>query len=517
MLDAWSDPSGLLSGSSAIFPQPALLLPAAALFSLRFAIVSSSDSLERMQASTVLAATWLLFLVAAGAPGQYSKPAFTPIFTRQPFMVAWNVPTQDCEPRFKVQLDFSVFDVHASPNEGYVDQDVTIFYRERLGLYPYYDEQKVAVNGGVPQNSSLKQHLAHLCGGIKKYIRSETKEGLAIIDWEEWRPIWIRNWVPKDIYRNASCQLVLTRRPGLPEAQVKKAAQYEFETSASEFMKETLRHAKNFRPQQLWGYYLFPDCYNRDYSKNQESYTGECPDVEKTRNDYLSWLWKESTALYPSIYLEDILANTTNGHRFVRSRVKEALRISQQHHDKYMLPIFVYTRPTYLRKQAVLSQMDLISTIGESAALGAAGAIFWAESENTGSRETCQTIKNYIEGDLGHYIINVTTAAKLCSQTLCNSHGRCVRQDSDANVFLHLNPASFQIYRNEGKPLLMPRGKLSHSDKAFLEKNFQCHCYQGWYGEGCEVPLNPPGGGPCLSCTLGLQLLITLSLLACLH
>lgn len=30
--------------------------------------------------------------------------------------------------------------------------------------------------------------------------------------------------------------------------------------------------------------------------------------------------------------------------------------------------------------------MDLVSTIGESAALGAAGAIFWGEAEDAGSR-----------------------------------------------------------------------------------------------------------------------------------
>lgn len=310
-----------------------------------------------MQGGSALALTWLMVLAVAGSPGQYEKPAFTPIFTGRPFIVAWNAPTQDCKPRLKVQLDFSVFDVMASPNEGFVDQNLTIFYKERLGLYPYYDGQKMAVNGGVPQNSSLRQHLERLPGGINKYIRSEKKEGLAVIDWEEWRPIWIRNWQTKDIYRNASRQLVLSRKPNLPEDQVNKAAQYEFESSAREFMEETLRHAKNFRPRQLWGFYLFPDCYNHDYSKNQESYTGRCPDVEETRNDHLAWLWRESTALYPSIYLDQVLASSANGRKFVRSRVKEALRISQRHHEDYTLPVFVYTRPTYIRKLDVLSEV----------------------------------------------------------------------------------------------------------------------------------------------------------------
>uniref|UniRef100_A0ACB8EIS9 Uncharacterized protein n=2 Tax=Sphaerodactylus townsendi TaxID=933632 RepID=A0ACB8EIS9_9SAUR len=160
--------------------------------------------------------------------------------------------------------------------------------------------------------------------------------------------------------------------------------------------------------------------------------------------------------------------------------------------------------------------MDLVSTIGESAALGAAGAIFWGDADYTKSRETCQVIKNYLEKELGPYIINVTTAAELCSQTLCNSHGRCLRQASNASVFLHLNPASFLIHYNDNK--LVADGKLSQADITFLRTHFLCHCYQGWHGEGCEGRLNPPGGGSSYLCSnLGLQLLTTLFLLAFLH
>ncbi|NXK57176.1 HYAL2 protein, partial [Chauna torquata] len=314
------------------------------------------------------------------------KPSAAPVLTRRPFLVAWNVPTQDCKPRFHVALDFSIFDVQASPNEGFVDQNLTIFYKERLGLYPYYTGQRVAVNGGVPQQSSLAEHLARLPEGIGKYIRSPAKEGLAVIDWEEWRPIWVRNWKPKDVYQEVSRQLVGRRQPQRSLEEVNKQAIFEFESAARQFMVSTLRSAKSSRPKQLWGFYLFPDCYNHDYSKNKESYTGQCPDVEKTRNDQLAWLWKESLALYPSIYLDPLLASTANSRKFVRARVMEAMRISQQHHDGYSLPVFVYARPTYIRKMDVLSQPDLVSTIGESAALGAAGVIFWGDADYTKNR-----------------------------------------------------------------------------------------------------------------------------------
>uniref|UniRef100_A0A452IYV1 Hyaluronidase n=1 Tax=Gopherus agassizii TaxID=38772 RepID=A0A452IYV1_9SAUR len=320
-------------------------------------VMMGSEWLLTLCVCSVLAVSWLLILTVTSGRVQDGKPAFAPLFTRKPFIVAWNAPTQDCKPRFQVQLDFSLFDLDASPNEGFVDQNLTIFYKERLGLYPYYDKQQVAVNGGVPQNSSLRDHLDRLQEGIRRYIRSEAKEGLAVIDWEEWRPIWIRNWQNKDIYRKNSRKLVLSQHPDWQEDMVNKEAQYEFESSARGFMLHTLQHAKSYRPKHLWGYYLFPDCYNHDYSKNPDSYTGRCPDVEETRNDRLSWLWKESTALYPSIYLDQVLASSENGRKFVRSRVMEALRISHQHHDGYSLPVFVYTRPTYSRKLDVLSRI----------------------------------------------------------------------------------------------------------------------------------------------------------------
>ncbi|NWX17305.1 HYAL2 protein, partial [Aegotheles bennettii] len=463
--------------------------------------------------AAAVAVPWLALLALAWQPPE--KPSATPLLTRRPFLVAWNVPTQECKPRFQVSFDFSFFDLAATPNEGFVGQNLTIFYKDRLGLYPYYTSQGVAVNGGLPQNSSLSDHLAHLQKSIEKYIPFPALEGLAIIDWEEWRPIWARNWKPKDVYREVSQQLVRQRQPTWSAEQVNKQAVFEFELAARQFMVSTLRVAKSFRPKQLWGFYLFPDCYNHDYSKNKESYTGQCPDVEKTRNDQLSWLWKESTALYPSIYLDLLLASTPNSRKFVRARVMEAVRISKQHHEGYSLPVFVYARPTYTRRLDVLSQLDLISTIGESAALGAAGAIFWGDTDYTKNRTSCQIIKNYLEGDLGRYIVNVTTAAQLCSTTLCQGQGRCLRQDSNADVFLHLNSTSFQLRRRDGdnpqRPLYWAEGQLSPADTLFLRTHFRCHCYQGWQGSDCQVPAGPRGHAPAPLAPLGLGVLLLLA------
>uniref|UniRef100_A0A7N5K580 Hyaluronidase n=1 Tax=Ailuropoda melanoleuca TaxID=9646 RepID=A0A7N5K580_AILME len=444
------------------------------------------------------------------------KPTAPPIFTGRPFVVAWDVPTQDCGPRLKVPLDLKSFDVQASPNEGFVNQNITIFYHDRLGLYPRFNSMGRSVHGGVPQNGSLWAHLKMLQEHVEHYIRTQEPAGLAVIDWEDWRPVWVRNWQDKDIYRQSSRQLVAVRHPDWPADRVVKQAQYEFEFAARQFMLETLRFVKAVRPRHLWGFYLFPDCYNHDYVQNWDTYTGRCPDVEVSRNDQLAWLWAESTALFPSVYLDETLASSTHGRNFVSFRVQEAIRVAHTHHANHALPVYVFTRPTYSRRLTGLSEMDLISTIGESAALGAAGVILWGDAgyttstdelehslgesaaqgaagvvlwvswENTKTKESCQAIKEYVDTTLGPFLLNVTSGALLCSQALCSGHGRCARRPSHPEALLILNPTSFSIQLTRGGGPLTLQGALSLEDRMRMAVEFQCRCYHGWKGAQCE-------------------------------
>ncbi|KAM4821538.1 hyaluronidase-2 isoform 1-T4 [Thomomys bottae] len=438
-----------------------------------------------------------LALVLAVAWTTERKPTAPPIFTGRPFVVAWDVPTQDCAPRHKVPLDLSAFDVEASPNEGFVNQNITIFYYNRLSLYPRFDSRGISVHGGVPQNGSLWAHLQMLKKSVEHYIRTQEPTGLAVIDWEDWRPVWVRNWQDKDVYRQSSRQLVASRHPDWPTDRIVKQAQYEFEFAARQFMLETLRYVKAVRPRHLWGFYLFPDCYNHDYAQNWETYTGRCPDVEVARNDQLAWLWAESTALFPSVYLDETLASSTQGRNFVSFRVQEALRVAHTHHANYALPVYVFTQPTYTRKLSGLTEMDLISTIGESAALGAAGVILWGDSVYTSSVETCQYLKNYLTQKLVPYVVNVSWATQYCSWTQCQGHGRCVRRNPNANTFLHLSASSFRLVPGQApdEPHLRPEGELSRADLTYLQTHFRCQCYVGWGGKQCQWDYRQSTGG----------------------
>lgn len=280
-----------------------------------------------------------------------------PLYSQKPVLLVWNAPTQECEPRQRVTLSLSQFDIVASPNEGFVRQNLTIFYKERLGLYPYYERGGTAVNGGLPQLASLTEHYQKMPKGLEKYIRDPQAKGLAVIDWEEWRPLWIRNWDTKDIYRNKSREMVAKKNPTWTPEQVGRVAQQEFELSARKFMLETLKFAKSQRPNQLWGFYLFPDCYNHDYKSDLKNYTGRCPVVEMSRNDQLNWLWMECTAFFPSIYIGSGLRSTNYGRLFVRNRVKEAMRLASVG-DGLARPVFVYTRPTYISQMTLLTEVS---------------------------------------------------------------------------------------------------------------------------------------------------------------
>ncbi|XP_034022181.1 hyaluronidase-2 [Thalassophryne amazonica] len=443
------------------------------------------------------------------------KPTRWPLYSKKPLLLAWNVPTEDCVPRHGIHFQLDQFQIVASPTEGFVRQNLTMFYKDRLGKYPFFEKDGTAVNGGLPQVANLKEHLDKMPEDVGRYIREPGVKGLAVIDWEEWRPLWIRNWDVKDVYRRHSRELVRQKNRTWPSEQVAKVAQQEFEMSARKFMLETLKYAKNLSPNQLWGFYLFPDCYNHDYRRTLENYTGRCPDVEISRNEQLKWLWTESTALFPSVYMDIVLRSSASGRRFVRNRVKEGMRLASSG-EGLARPVFVYTRPTYTNSLDLLTEMDLISTIGESVALGAAGIIFWGEAVFAGSRNSCSELDAYLRGPLRKYLLNVSTAAELCSQSLCGLHGRCLRKNSDKDVYLHLSPLNHSVVNHNGK--LTVSGQLSEIEKMAFQADFQCQCYSGYQGEGCDQsdPLYYKGAAsqPVAS-VIKCAILLIISLLLC--
>ncbi|XP_043932044.1 hyaluronidase-2-like [Protopterus annectens] len=133
--------------------------------------------------------------------------------------------------------------------------------------------------------------------------------------------------------------------------------------------------------------------------------------------------------------------------------------------------------------------MDLVHTIGESAALGAHGVVLWGDIEFSRNTTNCMLIRDYIRSVLGPYVINVTKAAELCSQFTCNKNGRCLRKNPETNSYLHLDGQIFQIQEHTDRhsisfnPIRTLREQIQK-----MGTEFQCQCYEGWMGERCNMP-----------------------------
>uniref|UniRef100_A0A673NP05 Hyaluronidase n=1 Tax=Sinocyclocheilus rhinocerous TaxID=307959 RepID=A0A673NP05_9TELE len=409
--------------------------------------------------------SWLLILVHSAF---CQKPAKLPLVGRKPFLAAWNAPLDMCTLKYNINVSLELFHISGSPRAVHTGQNVTIFYANRLGYYPFYNEQGVPINGGLPQNSSLEAHLHKARKDIAHFIPSEGFRGLAVIDWEFWRPQWNRNWHKKDIYRQRSRELIAQAYLNVTEEQVEELARLRFEKSAMEFMQGTLKLGTQTRPHGLWGFYLYPDCHN--YNVHAHNNSGTCPLQESQRNDQLFWLWNSSTAFFPALairkgHMDSILKN-------------QELPLVVQKKTLIIIISFIF-----------ISQKDLIHTIGESAALGAAGFVIWGDLNLTSSRHNCSKVKAFLNYRLGQYITNVTQAAEICSDLLCQTNGRCVRRDPQAPHYLHLSRGNYRILSNRNGTFTVI-GQQTKNERQMLADRFRCHCYQGYEGERCDS-INP--------------------------
>lgn len=290
-----------------------------------------------------LTCSWLILLFHS-AFGQ--KPAKLPLIGRKPFIAAWNAPLDLCTFRYNITTNVNhLFHIQGSPRADWTGQNVTIFYANRLGYYPHYTPHGKAVFGGLPQNCSLDRHLFKAHQDINYFIPAEDFRGLAVIDWEFWRPQWSRNWHKKDIYRRKSKELTKKAYINVTAAQVEELARRRFEKSAKMFMLKTIQLGRQLRPSALWGFYLYPDCHN--YNLHDQNYTGFCPLLERLRNDELVWLWNSSMALYPSVTIRKHHSNSISNMHFTQHRIRESLRVASLTSKEYDLPTYVYLRLGY--------------------------------------------------------------------------------------------------------------------------------------------------------------------------
>ncbi|XP_028393693.1 uncharacterized protein LOC114518013 [Dendronephthya gigantea] len=340
----------------------------------------------------------------------------------KPFVVVWNSPTGGCHNNFSVHIELEKHGILTNSNQSWNGEVVTVFYNAQLGLYPYYryEDEKLKYNTGLPQLVDLEEHLKKASEHIAEKIPEPMYSGLAVIDWEGWRPLWDTNFGKKRLYRLKSIELVKREGKLKNEREIEDEAKKRFESAGKRLMLETIKFAKQLRPRALWGFYGFPECL------------GNCSKENKMWNNKLIWLYKSSTALFPSIYLMDDL---TDNNKYVSDRLKEAFRVSRMAAAPGFgndLPVFPYLRPLYhygAREFKMLNEDDLENAIGQAVNFGSAGLILWGNhyDEHT-SREICLKYNDYVNNKLGPYITLRTEEQNACSREKCFSNGRCVEK-----------------------------------------------------------------------------------------
>lgn len=185
------------------------------------------------------------------------------------------------------------------------------------------DGQLIYHNGGLPQNGSVDLHLRQLEIDIDRFIPNKTFDGIAVIDFECWRPTFRQNFGDLKVYRDLTLLEVNKKHPNWTRDQIEAQGKIIFEAAAVNFVNRTIWRARKLRPFAKWGFYGFPHCFNRyrNYAQLER-----CPEQVEAENNKLLFMFP--TAVYPSVY---ITRNQTSEAltKFVQGKMSETNRMAK--------------------------------------------------------------------------------------------------------------------------------------------------------------------------------------------
>ncbi|GAB0093057.1 Hyaluronidase [Sergentomyia squamirostris] len=315
-----------------------------------------------------------------------------------PMRFFWNVPTFMCS---KYGIDFQdvtrEYGVIQNINDTFRGNEISILYDP--GVFPALLENSssgrlVKRNGGVPQEGSLHEHLNIFNKHLDELIPNTDYEGIAVIDFESWRPVFRQNFGTLQPYRNLSVRIERERHPKWHHRQIVKEAAKNFEESGRMFMEQTLKFAKSARPRAVWGYYAFPYCFN---GNSRDPLT--CSTEVQQENNRILWLYENSDVLLPSVYLSESMAPNMR-KSIVKGRVGEANRMARATHHRPRPQVLTYIRYVYTDTLNFLSQADLYDTFSVMEQKKSDG-ILWGSSFDLNSQTKCQQFRAYLEDQLG--------------------------------------------------------------------------------------------------------------------
>ncbi|WKX97270.1 hypothetical protein Q1695_013157 [Nippostrongylus brasiliensis] len=337
-------------------------------------------------------------------------------------------PEKDVDDMFQGGMEYA----NSSLCHNFTGGNITVFYERKFGLCPYYDNDSpdVPINGGLPQKVSLAEHLKRVKQQIQEQIPDENYDGLAVIDLEEWRPLWAMNFGAKAVYRNMSIKLVHEKHPKLSLEKAKIHAEKEFNEAARKFLVETLITAKKLRPNALWGYYIYPFC-NAKAGEDEDSYS--CSAKAQEYNDELSGFPIQGEHSIVSVNLLNGRAFAIQNLRHIQAVLNETRRIANKRTPPTRF--FVYTKIEYdpvEKPHTYYNKDDLCSSLVQSSAYGASGVVVWSSSKNMSNR--CSSIVDYVEEMLGPAVLKVRAERRRCHLSRCKGKGVCVLRERQKEI-----------------------------------------------------------------------------------
>ncbi|KAK6739185.1 hypothetical protein RB195_020943 [Necator americanus] len=355
------------------------------------------------------------------------------------FPVYWNVPSKVCHSR-KIDIPLQEFGIIHNRGHEFQGDQIVIFYEYNFGYFPYYIDYDAdqPVNGGLPQNCPLDKHLALVSKQIREAIPREDFNGIAVIDFEEWRPLYQLNWGKKAVYKAESLRLVREQFPSISGKSAEALAKKEFNTAAKKIFLSTIGLARQLRPYARWGFYGFPYC-NYDAGNSESDML--CNEKFRKYNDEMSFIFEASSALFPSIYLS-LKGTSAQNYRYIQAIMVESARIAALQNP--ILDVYPYTKFEYNPYQSLDSfyaKKDVCNSLKQAADLGARGIVLWSSSKNM--KQRCEGLAKYVQDMLGPTVALIRKRSQRCREKRCSSRGQCVLPEPATKCTFRMQPSNY--------------------------------------------------------------------------
>ncbi|MEC9373376.1 MAG: hypothetical protein VYC34_06000 [Planctomycetota bacterium] len=269
-------------------------------------------------------------------------------------------------------------------------QKVILCYEQFFGLYPKRWEGRW-LNGGVPQNVNLNDHLSKLRTDIDRLIPDENFSGYAVIDYEAWDLRW--DYL-KPEYQSLSRELVRAANPYLSPALVEARAEEQFTAAATNFLRRTIQVAKEERPHAKWGFYAWP----------HNDINAATPGFE--------WVWEESDVLFPSIYARHVsVEDTPDAYREIEpwryvQRIERYMNYCREACPGKPVLFFVWRLYNFTDTpmgQQNVNDIDLRTMMQTPLEIGADGIVIWDQIRTEQQRRDAeQFINQRMMGEILH-------------------------------------------------------------------------------------------------------------------